>query len=111
MKILSKKEFLTLPNPVVYCDYEDYSFNEIGIKTSNCNSHDFFYLSIPDVLSSGSNEMMDILDRCEKTKESFELDFDCVCRDGMFEESQLYAVFEQKEIDEFINLLKTCKGI
>lgn len=46
-----------------------------------------------------------------KLVDTVELDFDCVGRDGKFNDNQLYAVFEQKEIDSFVNLLQTCKGI
>ena len=47
----------------------------------------------------------------EEKGNSFKLDFDCGERDGLYEDEELFAVYEKEDIVNFIRKLNFCKSI
>lgn len=98
MRIVNRKQFLELPEGVLFSKYAPCYFENIMIKGESL-PNDFCYQQIVDAVKChDSNEYGDILDRACETGESFDLDFCCQGRDGCFDEDQLFAVWEQKDI-------------
>lgn len=52
-----------------------------------------------------SAEYTELLALAEETGRSFPLDFYCESRDRLFDERQLYAVFEHTDVEGLINAL------
>ena len=101
-----------MPDGTIFMKYSPCNFGELNIKHANVNDNDFYYQDLTqEIKSSGSDEWLDILFKCEDSGESFDLDLDCISRDGLFEVGQLFAVYELKDIHNLITKLHTCVGV
>lgn len=114
MKILNKKEFYKLPIGTVYSKYDPVCFDLLYIKGENLyggengEPSDFFYIElISNVSCYNSNEFVDILEEAEEKGTSFDLDFESQTRDGMYDDSQLFAVYEKKDLEGLISKLQS----
>lgn len=116
MRIVDRATFLALPSGVLFAKYSSLgNFDNLLVKQDtmfdfNNNPTDFGYQNVMEILSSGSDEWIDIISKAEKTSESFSLDLDCGSRDGLFDQDQMFAVYEQQDLDETIKLLRSCKA-
>ena len=110
MRIINLEEFRKMPEGTIYCKYTPCCFSDLEIFGGDCGGIDFVSASLTGwVESEGSNEMFDILERAEKTGESFKLDTECYGRDGLYEDKQLFAIYENEDILQLIETLK--KGL
>lgn len=101
MKIVDRKTFLALPSGTVYRKFTPAVFDEIEIKRSDSNdvySPDYVTLRLDSVESP---EMYDWLD----VGSEFRFDYDATRRDAMFEEDQLFAVYDKQDLVELIHIL------
>ena len=105
MKIVDRKNFLKLPRGTLFQKYQPHIFENIQIKKSSTNI-DYIFQDLPEIYLKSSEEMFAILENAIKTGCSFQLDFACSTRDGMFEEEQLFAVWEKKDVEALISRLK-----
>lgn len=107
MRIVNLQQFRDMPEGTVFMKYTPQFFGELKIKgeTWDC---DFIYASITtEIECSGSEEWDEILDKAEKDSAySIPMDFDCGGRDGLFDDEQLYAVYEEKDVIGLINALQ-----
>jgi hypothetical protein len=108
MKIVNLKTFLTLPRGTVFCRYQPCCFDGLEIKECNYGDIDFGMTALipPWPESSGSEEMMKILDKAEQDGQDFPLDFNSGGRDGCFQEDQLFAIFSQVGLSQLIRKLQ-----
>lgn len=108
MKIVTRKEFMKLPTETVFSYYEPCSFREFMIKVSDDKEWptDFLFDSIIGEIDTVSSE--DYLTKCEMMEkgESVPMDFESTSREGLFDEEQLYAVYEKKDIEKLIARLQ-----
>ena len=114
MKIVDLKTFLTLPNNTVFMKFNPMMFESLCVKQDSIiNTGDFYYEDITNEMDcSGTEEYIDVLKKAiSDNTMSIPLEFNCTLRDGFFEKEQLFAVYEQKDIDGLIEKLKTCKGV
>ena len=111
MKILNRKEFLKMPENTIFAKYEPCVFGTLSIKYENCGNHDFFSNTFVDSIDcNDTGEFFNLLDKAEKDSNfSIKMDFNSCGRDGLFEENELYAVWEKEDIEKLIELLNTCK--
>jgi hypothetical protein len=56
---------------------------------------------------ASSREDIEIIEQMEKGI-SHPVDFESTCRDGFFDESQMFAIFEKQDIEALIERLKKC---
>ena len=107
MRIVNRKEFLSLPEETLFSKYEPCCFEPILIKGETL-ANDFIFQSINDAIKWGDpEEFSDVLFKAEKSGDSFDIDLDCTERDGMFDEDQLFAVWEKKDLAQLIDRLNT----
>lgn len=96
-----------MPEGTVFCKYEPCVFGALEMFGGPCGDTDFMtaeLVAYPS--SSGSDEMYDILNRCQESGESFKLDTQCYGRDGLFEKDQLFGVYEREDVEQLIETLK-----
>lgn len=108
MKIIDRKTFLALPPETLFSKYEPCCFRELQIKEET-NGVDFDVQGIHDALECDGTE--DFFDKLEDAKDeglSLRMDFEVISRDGCFEESQLFAVWEQQDVIQLISRLSKC---
>jgi len=105
MKIVNLKTFLAMPAGTVYSKFEPCIFGELCIKEESL-SNDWFYQDIADAIDvNDSGEFGEILCRASGTGESIPMNFECLGRDGCFEDGQMFAVFERDDVVALIKRL------
>jgi hypothetical protein len=109
MKIVNLTEFLALPNETLFSKYEPCVFENMAIKTDNCNERDFIVQYIADSIKcTGSDDFGYILEDAEENGTSIEIDLDICGRDGCFNDDQLFAVWERQDVIKLIERLQKC---
>lgn len=99
MKIVNRDQFLSMRKEVLYSKYEPCWFDSLSIKGTADNNNDFTCLSIADALECQSSEdFWETLKIAEQEGHSISMDFDCFARDGLFEDKQLFAVWEKQDV-------------
>ena len=105
MKIIDRETFLKLPAGTVYSKYEPCVFGDLCIKGDSLKN-DWAYQSIVDAIDAiDSPVFSDKLFLSEKTGESIDMDFYCMVRDGLFENDQLFSVWDKKDVIALMNRL------
>lgn len=102
MKIVDLKEFMELPEGVVFTKYTPCVFDELCIKGSNVGEFDFLINICTRTLSGINNYSPEVLEM----NKSIPMDFDSVERDGCFDEGQLFAVYEKADVEGLIAKLQ-----
>jgi hypothetical protein len=69
-------------------------------------TNDFLYQAINDAFCLGSDELFGALEKAERDGTSLTMDFHCEGRDGMFDEDQLFAVWERPDVLSLIQRLQ-----
>jgi len=116
MRIITREELMKEPAGVWYAEYEPQVFGEICVKHDTCyqsmEDKDYVYgdprrpdpridLRRPnDWFCSELMELGCSDERDEKLDSggSFDLDHECIGRDGCFDHQQLYVLFELKDL-------------
>jgi hypothetical protein len=110
MKIYNKQDFLNLPNGIVYSRYE--SLGMIGgleVKTDTWKQ-DWVYEDLISSVDADPNlEYIDAMIKAEK-ENFFRLDLSCGQRDGKFDESELFAVYDKNDVERLIMKLSILLG-
>lgn len=108
MKIVDRKTFLGLPPGTLFSKFEPMIFGDLSIKEETISdSEDFYYQQISDAVAwEYPGEFFDILYIAMKTGESLKMDFDCPTRDGLFDENQLFAIWERDDVMALISRLE-----
>lgn len=106
MKIVNRKVFVALKEGIVFSTYQPQVFGELCIKGESINDgQDFYYQPLNDSLEDdGSADRSQKLDAAE-SGESIDIDLHYESRDGMFDDRQLYAIWEQKDVEQLISRL------
>lgn len=103
MRIVTRKEFLTLPAGTVFAEYSPCFVRDMRIKGQNCGENDWLYQEIDLAIDcDNSDEMFTLLDESERTGKSIPMDFNCQSRDGTFEDKGLYAIYEKADVKQLI---------
>jgi len=108
MKIVSRQDFMQLPSGTVFSYYEPIVFRGLYIKDSEPekNYPDF---SCSDLIGAIENESSDdFFEKCQRMEkgDSIPVDFEYSGREGMFDDQQLYAVYEKNDVEELIKRLQ-----
>jgi len=107
MKILTRKQFMNTPIGTVFSYYEPQCFRDLMIKQSDLSGWetDFLYDNIIGALESESSD--EYSNKCVKMEagESVLMDFEATSREGLFEEEQLFAVYEKEDVEKLIKRL------
>lgn len=119
MKILNLEQFLQSPDGTLFAkanstdDKLPYTIEpEIMIFGGAASSNTFSYAELLNVNTDNiplggacCEDIESVLTTAFKEKTSFDLDQEKYERDGLFAPHQLFAVFEQKDIDQLIELI------
>lgn len=107
MRIVDRATFFTLPKGTVYAKYMPCVFEDLCIKDdTGVRYNDWYYQQIVDAVESeSSNEWADKLFDAQENGTSMPMDFDCTTRDGLYEDGQLFAVWEPQDVRGLIHRL------
>jgi hypothetical protein len=103
MKIINKTEFYKLPSGTLYNDFTPYDFMGLKIKletleNDNYEPIDFMY---QEIIGNVEQKCEDVL------SEKFKIDYNEPDRDGMYEEDQMFAIYDQKDVKMLIHKLQS----
>jgi len=113
MKIVSRRALMAMPAGTVYQTYEPCVFGTIRVKAQTIHSDgraiDWFEvcgISTPDF--EDCHHAGDFLDACERMErgENVPVAVDALCRDGMFADDQLYAVWDSEDVARLVSALQ-----
>lgn len=110
MKIVSRQEFLSFPSGTVFSFYETCIIRGLMVKHEtiyhNGIASDFTYQDlIGNIDNDGSDDYFEKLLEAPKNKTDLKLDFECIQRDGLFEQDSMYAVYTLEDVQGLISCL------
>lgn len=106
MRIVDRQTFLALPAGTVYQKWEPCFFGETCIKGETTPHDDWYETRITGAIEHDDSE--EFFERCTDMAEqgaSVPMEFDTICRDGFFDQDQLFAVFEPADVAALIGRL------
>lgn len=109
MKIYDRKGFLNLPANTIYCKVLKgcQGLGDLEIKVSGPDDNwgnDW----IADNLIMFMNSPFDVAGEFPELSDYFRFSEDQNQRDGLFEQDELYAVFDNHDIEQLIGKFKSC---
>lgn len=106
MKIVDRKTFLAMPAGTLFSKYEPCVFGALEIKGDTLeNCGDFGVQQIADAIECYDSGDFGLKCTMMENGISVGLDLDCQGRDGLFDENQLFAVWEPKDVEALIERL------
>jgi len=114
MRIVNRQAFLAMPVNTVFSKYTPCVMDAFNIKGDTIydrdgKAFDYYEQQVSDsVKARSSSEFSDILLAAEQDGSSFALDFDGEGRDGLYDEGQLFAVWEEADVLYLIERLFRC---
>lgn len=108
MKIVDRKTFLAMPAGTLYSKFQPDCFDELEIKGRTTSGGDDF-LSQQIAGAIQNNGMEDFSERCDQMRlagASVPMDFSSEYRDGLYDQGQLFAVWEAGDVAELIHRLQ-----
>jgi hypothetical protein len=108
MKIVDRKTFLAMPPGVVFNKFSFGNLGEPCIKGETWGN-DFLVQYLDTLECDPGIEYLNTRFRLEKG-ESIPLDFNCQGRDGLFEDEQLFAVWDGTDVAALIERLTACRA-
>lgn len=107
MRIVDRKTFLAMPAGTIFQKYAPCYFGSIEIKDATSEPNDFYTVCSMDqpyfAAVSDSGEWMLHCDRIATGEASGPLDFEIISRDGLFDDDQLFAIWERADVEALIN--------
>ena len=104
MYIANRKTFLEMPEGTVFAKYQPCIFGELMVKGETW-SNDFLYQSFGWIETD--EEPFIVLSKMEKSQVVRCPVDTSMRRDGLFDEDQLFAIYETEDIKAIINTLTT----
>lgn len=97
MRIINRKEFLQMPKGTIYSKYIPCIFDGLYVKTSDPEDYINDWVHVPLV-----NGFIKNSENNEANHEFFEFDLDGTVRDGLYEEKQIYSIYDKNDILKLI---------
>jgi len=113
VKIVDLKTFLDMPEGTIFAKYQPSCFEGLQIMGGRSGERDFIYMPLGDVWFEGcddSGAYFDMLDAMEAGVSSPPIDYEMYGRDALFEEKQLFAVWEKRDVEALIGVLTDALG-
>jgi hypothetical protein len=109
MKIMNRKAFLTLPAGTVYAKYSSLGcWGDLAVKMDSTRHDDWYHYDLLNGWGGcdNSDQFMDKVRQCEKGQAELRNDLECEGRDGLFEEDELFVVYDRTDILQLVNKLQ-----
>lgn len=114
MKVVNRNTFLTMPAGTVFQKYS--SLGNLGdLEVKACTpgkwTPDFLSCSLTSPWPKGpqnSDELFEKWDKIEK-EEEFTFEYEIGSRDGLYEEDQLFCVYDKSDVQALIDTLTKLK--
>lgn len=107
MRLVDRKTFLAMPGGTVYAKVpKKWIVDDLSVKYKSTDYNDWYYTSFSWVAAKDSGEAVDRLELMDANpKTSFPVE-DAISRDGLFEETDKFLIYEAADIDLIISKLR-----
>lgn len=106
MRIVKREEFLKMSSDTLFSLYTPQYFEDIMIKGDTIWPNDYRVQYIIEAVDCrSSEEFTEILCNAEENGTPFKMDFECWSRDGLYDNDQLYAVWDEEDVKALITRL------
>jgi len=107
MKIINREQFLKMPPGTVYSKYTPCIFGPLAIKGETVSEADWNVQPISDAIEfNNDTEFYEILTDAQANGRSIRLDLECETRDGLFDHTDLFAVWEAGDVSLLIERMQ-----
>lgn len=116
MRVYTRKEFLKLPPGTLYCSGQDWAFGPMSVKADSLvydipgGANDFVCLELNDIEAASDAEISDRSAAMIHRGASFPM-ASSYGRDGMYEEDEIYLVYEPEDLDRLIEICQAAKAV
>ena len=111
MRIVDRATFLSMPEDTVYANYKPCVFGPLSIKGETWGNDFLMQEIVSAVKSHDEGEFYGTLEDSRTEGKAVRLDFNCQGRDGMFDDEQLFAVWDDEDVCGLIDRLTECVGV
>lgn len=108
MRIINRDEFLKLPPNTIFSKFDPNVFYMPLIKLDNVGDNDFYYTPISGDLYCNILDEDEVIEGMIRKGEKAMLVFDTEYRDGLFDEDQLFAIWDKQDVKRLIQRLLLC---
>jgi hypothetical protein len=104
MKIIDRATFLEMPAGTLFQKYSPYVFEDLCIKGETTTAAGFFQVDLCGLWPADCNDTNDFCDALDRMRAgaALPLDLETECRDGLFDNNQLFAVWEARDVEALI---------
>lgn len=104
MKIVNRKDFLQLPKGIIFCKGTKWCFDTLSIKGDSWGN-DFLYVDLCNIDSNCTDQWVSRLEDSLSNGTSYPINNDTQ-RDGMFDEESVFLIFEEKDLQFMIGVMR-----
>lgn len=105
MRLFNRKDFLELPDGIIFAKAGKYFFHDFSVKEETLEN-DFLYIDLLSIDNQGSDDFFEKLDKMTiDNKLSIPMNDDCA-RDGCFVVDELFLVFEKEDLNNLMSYFK-----
>ena len=107
MRIVDRTTFLALPAGTVFAKYAPQYFDELAIK-GETSGPDFYVQQLVPWFEGAEDDASysEAINAIMNGQPSPPLDYHCEARDGLFDDDQLFAVFDELDLSALIARLQ-----
>ena len=105
MKIISYDEFIKIDTPTLYCETKPCWFGDLNIKFDSLNNFKDYYVTPLNPQFEGDFDFIEAYGKLSNGK-SLKIDLESIERDGNYDYSRKYLIFEKEDIEVLIDKLK-----
>jgi len=113
MKIVNKKEFLKLPENTIYCSFDknNFAFNGFAVKLESLEN-DWYYMDLTDFDNwDDSEERIENIQKMITEGKEYPLSLNCSSRDGMFEDDEMFCIYDKYDVERIMSVLSESIGL
>lgn len=111
MRIINRKELMKMKAPFIFSHYSPCNIDDLFICTDTTyHGNDFIEAQLlgEAISMDGKNEdTIGVLIDAEENGTEFKLDLECGGREGLFDDTKLYAVYNNEDIQRLIDKLSS----
>jgi len=102
MKVYNRKDFMALPEGVIFCKGKPWYWETLCVKGDTLTS-DFLDTCLQSIEAHDSGEQCNRYDRMLELGESYPMNDSCG-RDGCFDDEDLFLVYEPDDLMQLITI-------
>jgi len=114
VRLYKRKDFLNLPRNIIYSRVDIYSGSEVmkGLYCKKSNKSDMDYdWHEQDLLTEFDMDYDAWSWGTMKKRDSFQefkADLNCLCRDGLYDDKDVFVVWDKDDVEKLANYLNDC---